>query len=941
MIYIAKNRLIVVALFLFAATGNAQTPLANSLKPLIKSGKNDTAKVSMLNKLGWELMYRNPDTAIVLGKQALQLSKKLKDTFHVATSHNNLGVYHWVKGLFPEALKHHLAALALREKINDRAGQAGSLSNIGIINWNTGNTAKAKLYMHQALDIALQIDNKPAIAKNLGNIGVLYYQEGKLDSSLAYYLKALEAENGLNNQTRIANQLGNVGIVYYVLADSAKNNPVKQKNYFQKAIAYYEQALAIERQLGNTANIVRHHGNLSAAYIHLKNYKKAQAGLTEALALCDSLGLLKEKTSFEYAYSELMRLTGNFQNAVYHYTLHLNLRDSLFNLEKNDELTRSQMNYEFEKKENKIKANQLKKEAVEAADKQRQFVFLLLVAAIALGIIIVAFIVYRALRTARKQKTIIQEQKHLVDEKQKEIIDSIQYAKRIQTALLPHQKYIAKNIERLSNKTTLLVLVLISISLNLTAAGTNPLDSLKILNAKPSKNSVTALNRLCLFYEFENPPVAKTYTLAAFQMAKKLGYKKGMYMSYLYQGYLHDDAANDEQSIYFYKKALSGFKQIKDMVNTASTYEALASWYRARGQYPKAFNYLFASIKIEEKYGSAASRAASYGNLGIFYYEQQNYAKALEWYGKSLPLAKKSGKTFLVSAQLSNIGNVYSAMHRNALALKYFFESVAIDIKNNDKNGLASTYNNIGTIYEEQGDSALKAGNKKLAFEVFFKDALTYYGNALQLAQERSDFHYMAIYLRNMGSIHANLGNFTKAFDYLDQCLVLSKKMNNVFFLMDAYQVYGNIHNRIGNYEKSLAYFKLHAQYKDSVFNQDKQNEITRQGLNYAFEKKEASIRAKNERKAAVAATARKKQFLLLLLVAFIAIVIGVITVIVFRSLKSTRKQKAYIEEQKLMVEEKQKEIIDSIKYAQRIQQALLPSQKYIQKAISGFKNKG
>jgi hypothetical protein len=38
-----------------------------------------------------------------------------------------------------------------------------------------------------------------------------------------------------------------------------------------------------------------------------------------------------------------------------------------------------------------------------------------------------------------------------VEEKQKEILDSIHYAKRIQKALIPSDKYIDKNLNRLQS----------------------------------------------------------------------------------------------------------------------------------------------------------------------------------------------------------------------------------------------------------------------------------------------------------------------------------------------------------------------------------------------------------------------------------------------------------------------------------------------------------
>ena len=61
-------------------------------------------------------------------------------------------------------------------------------------------------------------------------------------------------------------------------------------------------------------------------------------------------------------------------------------------------------------------------------------------------------------------------------------------------------------------------------------------------------------------------------------------------------------------------------------------------------------------------------------------------------------------------------------------------------------------------------------------------------------------------------------------------------------------------------------------------------------------------------------------------------------TMFVLRTLSLTRKQKAIIEKQKELVEEKNNEILASIRYAKRIQDALMTSQKYIERNINRLK---
>ena len=110
------------------------------------------------------------------------------------------------------------------------------------------------------------------------------------------------------------------------------------------------------------------------------------------------------------------------------------------------------MNYEFEKKEAALIAEQDKKEALAEADRKRQAVFLWLIAILAIAVATTAVIVWRSLRFTKQQQVVIEQQKIVVEEKQREVLDSIHYAKRIQQSLLPTEKYIAKNLNRLKER---------------------------------------------------------------------------------------------------------------------------------------------------------------------------------------------------------------------------------------------------------------------------------------------------------------------------------------------------------------------------------------------------------------------------------------------------------------------------------------------------------
>ena len=165
--------------------------------------------------------------------------------------------------------------------------------------------------------------------------------------------------------------------------------------------------------------------------------------------------------------TEIDSLKKNYKGAYENHKLYILYRDSLDNEETRKQTIQSQMNYDFEKKEaiaDVEHKKELENQNVLAEEKSRkQKVVLSFVLGSLVLVLVFAGFVFRSLRITRKQKHIIElqknlverqkheveQQKNLVEEHQREIIDSITYARRIQRSLLPTEKYIEKNLNRL------------------------------------------------------------------------------------------------------------------------------------------------------------------------------------------------------------------------------------------------------------------------------------------------------------------------------------------------------------------------------------------------------------------------------------------------------------------------------------------------------------
>jgi tetratricopeptide (TPR) repeat protein len=484
----------------------AQTPVADSLKLLISKDKLDTNKVNHLNQLAIEL-WGNLDTAIICSKSALETAKKINTGESgigwqkgIAKSYYLLGVFSFDKGSFsdalmmnmkafaiweelektaqpaelsqikfakaksigeignayfgqsdyPRALEFQFKALKIYEELGHEKGVGNSLGNIGNIYSDQKNYTKALEYYLKSLKVGQKLGNKYDISIDLRNIAIVYTNMGNAAKSLEYSMMALVVSKELGNDLETANNLISVGSAIQSQADSALRSGVpyiQLKEQYDKAMDYFSQSVKLQKQQGNDFGLAMNYSNIAGIYLVQKKYNEAEHYFMQALAIDSALGSLSQIKHMHEGLSELYYQKGDYKKSILHFKLFVAAKDSLFNEEKDKEITRHEMNYEFEKKEAELKAEQDKKNALAEADKKRQNILFWLITAIAIAIAVIAMIVLRTLKITKKQKNIIEQQKEIVEEKQRELMDSIRYAKRIQQSLLPTEKYIDKQLK--------------------------------------------------------------------------------------------------------------------------------------------------------------------------------------------------------------------------------------------------------------------------------------------------------------------------------------------------------------------------------------------------------------------------------------------------------------------------------------------------------------
>lgn len=447
----------------------------DSLLSLLKIDKEDTLKVNHLNQLSTEYRligdYKNGSQ---YGNEALALSKKLDFKKGIANAHTNIGLIYNYLGNYPEALKSYFAALQIREGLGDKAGISISYNNIGVIYDNQGNFTDALKNYFIALRIRTEMGDKKGVAYSYNNIGVSYLEQAevlrrhngnadsiqnKLNEALKNIFASLKIKQEFSDKRGIASSFNNIGLIFMEQAElntSRKGNADTIKAILNRALNNYRASLKLREETEDKEGIATSYINLGEVFARLKKPNESLVYFKKALALGQEIGSKDDLKTAYAGLTHLDSLQGDFKAAFEHHKLYIVYRDSLDNEETKKKTIESALTYEFEKKELAAKAQQEKLDAITLEEKEKQNIIIYAVAGVLLLVIIFSIFLFKRFRITQKQKKIIEEQKVMVDlaydslhEKNKEVMDSIRYAKRIQNALITSERYIARALEKI------------------------------------------------------------------------------------------------------------------------------------------------------------------------------------------------------------------------------------------------------------------------------------------------------------------------------------------------------------------------------------------------------------------------------------------------------------------------------------------------------------
>ncbi|MFH2144062.1 MAG: tetratricopeptide repeat protein, partial [Bacteroidota bacterium] len=455
-----------------------------------------------------------------------------------------------------------------------------------------------------------------------------------------------------------------------------------------------------------------------------------------------------------------------------------------------------------------------------------------------------------------------------------------------------------------------------------------------------SKNQVQLYIKISDHYTKINADSSFSYAEKAYNLAVSNEDKNSEVIALNIMGDIYYDKGLYDESIECYQKALDINILLKNDTNIAASYNFIGMIYEGRADYEKSLIFYDKALDINKRLNYLPSLANNYNNIGMIYFNYGKYDEAIEHYLEAIKIDSILNRFNNLAIDYNNLALAYFYMGDMDVALPLFRRAVKIDLEISNKSSIAPFINNIGLIFFKKEE---------------YDSALFYFHEAIDLSIKLNNIRDAATYQINLGVTYAlKLGEFQKGYDMYEKCLEICRANNYLDLVQITYQAYYKTYKKQGNYKKAFEYYEMYSDVKDSIFNEQSQKALEQYRAKYETEKKEKEIELlkKDQKIRNIILYAISGGFLLFL----------ILMIIVFRAYRLKKQAFNLIKMQKEEIQEKNEELnqqneeiatqrdeierqkdqllktnnqmTDSIRYAKKIQKAVLAPEEHVTKSL-------
>ncbi|GIV41288.1 MAG: hypothetical protein KatS3mg034_0598 [Vicingaceae bacterium] len=388
-------------------------------------------------------------------------------------------------------------------------------------------------------------------------------------------------------------------------------------------------------------------------------------------------------------------------------------------------------------------------------------------------------------------------------------------------------------------------------------------------------------------------------------------------------GFYYRTHDQNDKAEFYYLAALKIQQLLEDNKKLAITYNNLGTLYNSRGDYGKAAEYLFQAAKLNETIGDSLMQGYCLLNLAMVYENLHDYELAFDNCLKAINIFESLDKLSLLAIAYNNLGNLYFSKELYEQAKKYFIKSYELR-KKYQLPDIEKTLINLALIYLHQND-AIKA-------KYFLK----------QVFQDKKNFEHLNAETQTnawltSARIELKMGNYQNALEQAQKAMNIAREIKSKYLVSESALLLSQLYSQMGEYKEMEKYLNLYVDLIKEIFSEDTRKKMIQQQVSFQMEKLQALREEQLKNNLILEKEKQKRQNILL--IAFS--ILGILLVIYLRQLSKTlqivKNQKLEIEKSHQLLSIKNKDITDSIKYAKRIQEALIKQASVDLQAIGDY----
>ena len=388
--------------------------------------------------------------------------------------------------------------------------------------------------------------------------------------------------------------------------------------------------------------------------------------------------------------------------------------------------------------------------------------------------------------------------------------------------------------------------------------------------------------------------------------------EKVILLNELYKQYANNDPI---KAMEYTTEALNLAEEIGDASGMASSYNNIGVLNKNRGNLDEALKSYLKSVMIEEENGFDDALPYTYNNIGTIYSLKGEFEKALEYFNKALEQFQSIDHKLRIIGTLNNIGNVYSDLNQYDFALMNYLKSLEIYETLDDNSQAFVPFNNIGNIYFQKGE---------------LENAMAFYESALDLEKLNNDTNGQANALHNIGTVYKANKENDKAIEIFNEALSLATDTDNKRLVEIIYGSLAETYFSKGDMFLAYSFLQLHNNTKEQVYNELSNRRIAEMENQFELDKKESEIKELKIKSELQELRIQNDKIIIASAIIVAFLVVG-LSLVIWQELKTIKKNKKQLEaqnekleQQKLIIQEKNDSITESIDYAKSVQGSLL-----------------